>query len=103
MVRIFVMYKLKPETSVEDFKKFSKELDHKVTPRQPGVRSFDTFAITGAEKGQPPYHIIDVLEVNSFDQWLKVAGSDGMKPVFEQWNKLADESSVLTIYGEKIS
>ena len=100
---MFVMYKLKPGANIEDFRKFSREIDHKVTPRQKGVRSFDTFVITGADKGQPPYQIIDVLEVESYDQWLKVSASDAMKPVFEQWNKLADESSVLTIYGEKIS
>ena len=40
MIKVFVMYKLKPGVSLEDYWKWSIEVDQKITPFQPGVYRF---------------------------------------------------------------
>lgn len=102
MEKIFVMYRLKPGVSIEDYRKWSVSLDQKVTPFQPGVHQFEVYEIKGAEKGESPYMIIEDVDVDSWDAWQKVVNSDEMKEVVETWSDYGDESTLKVIYGEKI-
>lgn len=102
MQKVFVMYKLKPEVSIEDYRKWSVSLDQKVTPFQPGVYRFEVYAIKGAEKGESPYQIVEDIEVESFKQWQKIVNSKAMKEVIETWSNYGDESTLKVIYGKKV-
>lgn len=102
MQKVFVMYKLKPEVSIEDYRKWSVSLDQKVTPFQPGVYRFEVYAIEGAEKGKSPYQIVEDIEVESFEQWQKIVNSRAMKEVIETWSNYGDESTLKVIYGKKV-
>ena len=102
MQKVFVMYKLKPEVSIEDYRKWSVSLDQKVTPFQPGVYRFEVYEIEGAEKGESPYQIIEDIDVESFEQWQEVVSSEAMKEVVTTWSNYADESTLKVIFGKKI-
>jgi len=102
MIKVFVMYKLKSGVSIEDYWKWSIELDQKITPFQPGVYRFEVYAIEGAETGESPYQIVESIEVESFEQWQKVLKSEAMKEVVTTWPNYADESTTKLIYGNKI-
>lgn len=102
MQKVFVMYKLKPEVSIEDYRKWSVSLDQKVTPFQPGVYRFEVYTIEGAEKGESPYQIVEDIEVESFEQWQKIVNSKAMKEVIETWSNYGDESTLKVIYGKKV-
>ena len=78
MVKVFTMYKLKPEVDFKDYLDFSAHLDQKVTPSQPGVYKFEVYKILGAEGGEIIYQIIEVAEVESFK---KVLASKEMEKV----------------------
>lgn len=102
MQRVFVMYKLKPGVSMDDYKKWSKEVDQKITPYQPGVKSFKVFEIKGAEKGTSPYRIVEDIEVESWEAWQKVVSGEGMKKVVTEWNNYGDADTLITVYGNQI-
>lgn len=102
MIKVFVMYKLKMGVSLEDYWKWSIELDQKITPFQPGVYRYEVFTIEGAKKGESPYQIVEEIEIESFEQWQEVVNSEAMKEVVKTWQNYADESSVKTIYGKKV-
>ena len=102
MEKVFVMYKLKPGVSIEEYKEWSLRLDQKVTPFQPGVYRFEVYEIEGAEKGESPYMIIEDVDVDSWENWQKVVAGDGMKEVVNTWSDYADESTLVTVYGKKI-
>jgi len=102
MKKVFVMYRLKPGVSIEDYKKWSVSLDQKVTPFQPGVHRFEVYEVQGAEKGESPYMIVEDVDVDSWEAWQKAVESDGMKEVVTTWANYGDESTLITIYGEKI-
>lgn len=102
MQKVFVMYRLKPGVSIEEYRKWSISLDQKVTPFQPGVHRFEVYEIEGAEKGQSPYQIIEDIDVDSWEQWLKVVNSEPMKEVVKTWNNYGDDSTLKVIYSRKI-
>ena len=102
MQKIFVMYKMKPGVSIEEYRKWSLGLDQKVTPFQPGVHRFEVYEIEGAEKGEPQYQIVEDVDVESWEAWQKVASSDAMKEVADTWGKYGDASTLHVIYGKKI-
>ena len=102
MQKVFVMYKLKPGVSIEEYRKWSISLDQKVTPFMPGVHRFEVYEIEGAEKGEPQYQIVEDVDVDSWEAWQKVVASEAMKEVVETWGNYGDESTLRMIYGKKI-
>ena len=102
MQKVFVMYKLKPGVSIEEYRKWSVDIDQKVTPFQPGCHRFEVYEIEGAEKGESPYQIVEDIDVESWDAWQKVVSGEGMKEVVGTWSNYGDESTLKVIYGRKI-
>ena len=47
MMYVFFMYKLKPGVKIEDYRKFSQDLDQKITPHQPGIKRFEVYEVKG--------------------------------------------------------
>lgn len=102
MQRVFVMYKLKRGVSMDDYKKWSKEVDQKITPYQSGVKSFKVFEIKGTDKGTPPYQIVEDIEVESWEAWQKVVEGEEMKKVVSDWNNYGDTATLTIVYGDQI-
>src|SRR5206468_10568164 len=57
-------------------------------------RSFEVYAIRGAQQGDAPYQIIEDVEVDDWQKWLEVINSPGMKEVAETWTRCGDESTL---------
>ena len=102
MVKVFTMYKLKPEINIKDYLEFSINLDQKVTPKQPGVHKFEVYKILGAEDDKIIYQIVEAIEVESLETFRKVLASKEMEKVEKKYNELVDQSTVKMIYGEII-
>jgi hypothetical protein len=100
--KVFVMYKLKPGVTIEQYRAWSKEIDQRITPGQPGMIRFEVYAIAGAEKGEPFVHVVEDIEVEDFHEWSKTAQGHGMAYVQETFASLIDESTLRIIYGSKI-
>jgi len=101
MQRIVYLYNLKEGVTLQDYKEFS-DLDQAITVKQPGVLKFDLLKIKGSNKDTAPYQIMEVIDVESFDQWMKVQQSSPIAPLIEGFKKYVDESSVLMVYGDVI-
>ena len=102
MQRVLIMYNLKPGINIEEYKKWSREVDQTTTPFQPGVWRFEVFEIKGSNKEKAPFQIVEVVEVESYSQWEKAVAGEGMKKVVQDWAKFGDESSLFVVYGDKI-
>ena len=87
---------------MDEYKKWSKEVDQEITPNQPGVKSFKVFEIKGAEKGTSPYQIVEDIQVESWDAWQKTVGGEGMKKVVAEWDNYGDAKTLTMVYGNQI-
>lgn len=101
MERVFITYKLNPDVTRAMFESFSKDLDQVVTPHQRGVLRFQAHiveAVTAASQlPNKPFDVIETVDVASFEAWLQAIGSDGMKPVIAEFERIADQASVQMI------
>lgn len=99
MQTIINLYNLRPGISIEEFKKWSKEVDQKMVPKQKGVHSFEVIEIKGVENGAK-YQVAEIIKVDSNEVWKENLETEEMKAVLEQWDKLCDGASVVSWYGE---
>lgn len=109
MPKVIVIYKLKPGATMEQYKKFSREIDQLITPKQKVVEKFEVFEVTqfvqgaGAiEKKNAPYQVFEIIDVKDFGEWIKTTQSAGFKPVGDGWAKVGDAGTLILLSGEKI-
>ncbi len=101
-VRVFISYNLKPATTMEEYRKWSREVDQPHAGAAPGVLRYEIFEVRGAGKGEPDFTIIEDIEVESWEAWLKVNDLPEVKPAYEGFMRLADPDSVRVHWGEKL-
>ena len=102
MQRVFITYRLKAGARMQDFWKFSKEIDQPLVKRQEGVHGFEVFEITGSDKGVPDVDIVESILVDSYEKWVEVTNRPEMKANSGSWGKVGDESSIKVLIGKKI-
>jgi hypothetical protein len=95
-----MMYKLLPG-KLEGYRKHSREIDQPTLKKQPGIRNFIVYEIKGG-LDKVPYDIVEDIEVDSWDAFLKVAASDAGKKLGEMWKQYCDESTQIIVYGDPI-
>lgn len=102
MQKIFVMYRLKSGVNMDQYKQWSKEIDQRITPGQPGLIRFEVYEIKGAEREQPFVEVVEDIEVEDFEAWMETCRQPGMAYVQETVGKFIDESTLKIIYGDRI-
>lgn len=102
MHKMFVMYRLKKGVSIDHYKQWSREIDQRITPGQPGMIRFEVYEIKGADKGEPFVQVVEDIEVEDFDAWMETCNKPGMAYVQETIADLIDESTLKIVYGERI-
>src|SRR5215216_130498 len=102
MQKIFVMYRLKQGVTMDLYKAWSREIDQRITPGQPGMIRFEVYAIEGAEKGEPFVQVVEDIEVEDAREWFATANKSGMAYVQETIANLIDPESLQVIYGRRI-
>ena len=104
-MKIFTMHKLKPGASMEDYKQWSREVDHPESIGQPEIQTFEVYEILGSvdsDEINPEYDIIEVIEVQRLEDIRKV--EERLKNFLEdEWiARWVEKSTLVNLYGEKI-
>lgn len=104
-MHLLMMYKLRTGRTIEEYRKYSKEVDQKIWKEEvlgkiPGIRSYTVYEVKGGDP-KPPYDIIEDIEVDNLEAWhrfLKTVGEKTGPP----WREISDESSMRLAYAEQI-
>lgn len=102
MHKIFVLYRLKKGVDMEQYKRWSKEIDQRITPAQPGMIRFEVYEVMGSDKGEPFVQVVEDIEVQDFDAWMETCRQPGRAYVQETIAELIDQSTLKIVYGERI-
>jgi hypothetical protein len=109
VTKVVVIYKLKPGATIAQYRKFSREIDQIITPKQKVVEKFEVFEVTdhiqgsGApEKKNHPFQVIEIIDVKDFGEWVKTTQSEGFKKVIDGWAEVGDGGSLVMLGGKKI-
>ena len=96
---MIMVYKLKKGISLEEYKKFSLEVDQPLVSSFEAVKEFNIHFVIGPEK---IWDIFEVIKLDSYKAWEEVTQTDEMKEHDKEWRKYVDEDSIKLVFGEKI-
>jgi len=102
MEKVFVMYRLQPGVSFDEYCDWSRNADQRITPRQPACIRFEVYAIESASDGEARYQIVEEIEVESWEAWEETLANNEMRSLAASLAKYADPATVQTIHGRRI-
>jgi hypothetical protein len=94
---------LRQGVELDDFARFSAEVDQPTLLAQDVVLGFDAYAVTRRDEGAPSVDIVEVMHVRSWSEWVDVRdNSEAIKPVGAGFAERVDPSTVRTLFGGRI-
>ncbi|MBS1878402.1 MAG: hypothetical protein JST31_02705 [Actinobacteria bacterium] len=94
---------LRDTASIEQFSRFSAEVDQPICLAQDVVLGFDAFAVTRRDEGAPSVDVVEVMTVRSWDEWVDVRDNlPQMEEVTSGFEKLIDPATVRTLFATPI-
>lgn len=94
---------LRPGVELDDFSRFSAEVDQPTLLAQDPVLGIEAYAITRRDEGAPSVDIVEVMHVSSWDRWVEVRdNAEALKPVTEGFVQRVDPAAVRTVFGTRI-
>jgi len=97
------LIKLRPGRSVEEFSRFSVEVDQPVCLAQDVVEGFDAFAVTRRDPRAPSVDIVEVMQVRSWDEWVRVRDDLAeLEPVNAAFDRLVPPDGSSTVFARPI-
>ncbi|MBS1845623.1 MAG: hypothetical protein JST53_14495 [Actinobacteria bacterium] len=94
---------LRDPARIEDFKRFSAEVDQPICLAQDVVLGFDAFAVTRRDEGAPSVDIVEVMTVRSWNEWVDVRDNmAAMEEVTSGFEELIDPATVRTLFATPI-
>ena len=99
MQTMIMVYKLKKGITLEEYKKFSHEVDQPLVNSLDVVKEFNVYFVLGPDK---IWDIFEVIKLNSYKVWEEATQTGKMKKHDIEWKKYVDTDSIKFVFGEKI-
>lgn len=98
MMRIFVLFNLKPGADRSAYEAWARATDLPVVRNLPSIAGFDVFTVSGilGSDDKPPYEYIEVVDVRDMDQFGRDIAQDVMKRVAAEFQAFASPVFLLT-------
>jgi hypothetical protein len=88
---------------VEDFARFSAQLDQPTCLAHDVVLGFDAYAVQRRDPGAPSVDVVELMHLRSWDEWVRVRDGDpALEPVTTGFERLVDPSTVRTLFASPI-
>ncbi len=100
-MRVFMTYSLRPETDVEEFKTWSREVDAPACRAKPVCSRFDVYVADGGE-GAPLPFVIEDIEVESFEGWHAAMAAPDHAEIAAQWTAFVQLDTLVNVHATKV-
>lgn len=101
-MKVIVQYRLRPETDVQEYLRWSIERDHAAVRATPGVRSFDVCCVEVAG-GESRVTVVELIDVESWEAWEAATRTEPIKALAPDFDRLVDVDSVVILRGEPVA
>jgi oligopeptide transport system ATP-binding protein len=100
----YVLVKVRPGVSLDEFEKFEREVDYVKAAQNPSIVSYRTHRITGLDAGIEggPWDFMERIEVTSQAEYEKQAASGSKEFLDLLYTKWLDRSKTVAIWSERI-
>lgn len=101
--RVFLFYKLKPETDRDAFERRAREVEAKLAGQAPGIVSYTLTRLEGdLESGEAaPYDYVEAMEVTNLAEYQASGSDPDVKAFLDDWEK--DVESFQIVHGVVVS
>jgi hypothetical protein len=101
-VKLLLLYKLREGVTREEYRKWSLERDQPTLTACEGVSQYRVFDV-GASDGEAAYDIVEYVEVDDWNTWRRVTTTGPMVPIGDDFQRLVDTATVITLPVEEIA
>lgn len=102
-VTICITYDLADGVSLDEFRRWSSEIDQPAARVLPGITGYEVFEVERVEEGGDMPDIIDVVQAESLDAWLSVDRDESMTAIVEEFfGRICKPGTARTYYTKRI-
>lgn len=101
-IRVFTLYRLNKGVDLDEFKRWSLDVDQPTCHRMKSCHRFEVHLITGGSPTDLPFDVIEDINVESWEGWQRDQASEGFSQIREEWPRFGNEASLISFQCEKI-
>lgn len=102
MNKLIVTFALREGVTVEQYAKWSYEVDQRTALQQAACTRFELYAIEETVPAANGAQIMESIEITDADAWQAALETDAMKAVLAEFAELVDESTVKQVRGARV-
>jgi len=99
MQTVMMVYNLKKGVSLEEYKKYSVEVDQPLVKSLPSVKEFNVYFVIGPDK---VWDIFETIIIEKWEKFEEETQTEEMLEADKEWRDWIDEDSLRIVFGEKI-
>jgi hypothetical protein len=100
-VKLFLFYRLNEGITAEEYREWSVTRDQPTLKGCDGIAEYRVFLVEDPD-GKTGYQVMEHVDVADWDTWKRVTSTGPMVPVGEDFQRLVDVSTVVTLRGDEI-
>jgi hypothetical protein len=100
-MKLFLFYSLREGITAEEYREWSLTRDQPTLKGCEGISEYRVFAVEDPN-GKTGYAVMEHVDVADWDTWKQVTTTGPMVSVGEDFQRLVDTDTVVTLRGEEI-
>ena len=100
-MKLFVFYRLNDGVTVEEYREWSLKRDQPTLKGCEGIADYRVFKVEDSD-GKTNYGVVEYVDVPDWETWKKVTTTGPMVPIGDDFHRLVDVDTVVTLRGDEI-
>jgi len=100
-VKLFLFYRLNDGITPEEYREWSVSRDQPTLKGCEGIAEYRVFSVEDPD-GKTSTQVMEYVNVADWETWKRVTSTGPMVPVGEDFQRLVDVSTVVTLRGDEI-
>jgi hypothetical protein len=97
-----MFYRLRDGITAEEYREWSTNRDQPTLKGCDGINDFQVFEV-GDPDGKTGYQVMEYVDVEDWPTWQTVTTTGPMVPIGNDFQRLVDVDTVVTLRGEQIT
>lgn len=100
-MKLFLFYRLNDGITAEEYRQWSLDRDQPTLKGCDGIADYRVFLVEDPD-GKTATQVMEYVDVADWETWRRVTTTGAMVPIGEDFQRLVDVSTVVTLRGEEI-
>jgi hypothetical protein len=101
-MKLFLFYRLRDGVTPAEYREWSTGRDQPTLKGCQGITDYQVFEVEDPD-GKTGYQVLEYVDVEDWPTWKTVTSTGPMVPIGEDFQRLVDVDTVVTLRGEQIT